>query len=138
MLYESFGTQNSMVTFICIFDSRKSQLQVKILKLGQISKFKIVVQNNPILCSFVQEFQKCHLFLCSAIRKARNKFQKSDVITLTCFLPLHNKARILLWNCVCVLFVCISMTYIPFFINGKLWALDTGKYPWKNTNFLQF
>ena len=39
----------------------------------------------PILSSFGSEFQKCYLFLRTAIKNAKNCISKSDVITYTWF-----------------------------------------------------
>ena len=69
MFSESFGTQNTMVEFMFRSDPRKGQHYVK---LGQISKIKIFFKNMPILSSFILGFQKCYLFLRTAIRNAEN------------------------------------------------------------------
>ena len=77
MYYGSFGTQNSMVTFIFKLHPRKGQLHVKI---GYImSNFKI--QNFPLqIClscaDLSQDSKKCHLFLCKTIRNAKNCISK--------------------------------------------------------------
>ena len=58
MFYGSFGTQNSMVTFIFKFDLRKSHFHVK---LDQISNFKNFLQKHTYLVlqgsSLLQNFQ---------------------------------------------------------------------------------
>ena len=49
MFRESFGTQNLIVTFVFKYGPRKGQFQVK---LGEISKFKIFLQeyaSRPVL-----------------------------------------------------------------------------------------
>ena len=93
------------MTLIFKFDPRKGQLQVK---LGQISKFKIFLQNMPILCRFVSGFQKCHLFLCTTIRNEKNTFKKCDVITFTCFfLTLHRQKQ---RHCFEILHACLYVS----------------------------
>ena len=113
MFYGSFGTQNSM-TFIFKFDPRKGQFQVK---LGQIwSNFKIpfFLQKFACLVQFCLRIKKRRLFLCTTIINAKITFQNVTSSPLHGFWPLHSqKTKILLWNFVCLLFVCISIIYIP-------------------------
>ena len=90
----------------------------------QISKFSY--KRMPIMCRFVSGSQKSHLFLCTTIRNAKHCISKMWRHHLYLFLwPLHSqKTKILLWNFACMLFVSISITYIPFFwIRWKLWIL---------------
>ena len=54
MFYGSFGTQNSMMTFIFKFDLRKGQFRVKLDQIG--SKFQI----RNFLIKYAYVFQFCH------------------------------------------------------------------------------
>ena len=133
MFYGSFGTQNSMVSFNFKLDPRKGQVHVK---LGQIrSNFKITIflHNMLILCSFVSGFQKCHLLLCTAITNAKACISNMWRHHLYIFLAIAQPKK--LWNFVCVLFVCISIRYIPIFWD-KWRILDyKGNYIFENRNF---
>ena len=95
------------------FDARKGQLQ---LKLGQIrSDFKIQNVRTKIClpcADFPQDFKKCHLFLCTTVRNAKNAFQKCDVITFTCFFghcTAKNKDNALKF---CILVACMYHDHI--------------------------
>ena len=94
MFYGSFGTQNSMVTFIFKLDPRKGKLQAK---LGQIrSNFKIqnFLTKVYLSCtSFVSGFQKCHLFLCTTNRNAKNCISKMWRHHLYLFFFCHCTAK---------------------------------------------
>ena len=128
MLYESFGTQKTMVTFISKFDPRKDHFEVK---LGQNSKFSYKIM--LILSSFVSGFQKCDLFLRPTIRNAKNRVSKRDVVIITFFTIAQLIIKILLWNLACMLFVCSFTTYIVFWISPKFgfyWHLF-----WKKLKF---
>ena len=122
-----------MVTLIFKFDPRKGQLQVK---LGQIrSNFKIRNFLTKIYLSCAdlsQDSKNVIYFYVRQLEMPKNAFQKCDVITFTCFLAIAQaKTKILLWNFVCVLFVCIPIIYSGFFKNFPRF----GKYLNKS-NFL--
>ena len=116
-----------MVTLIFKFDPRKGQLQVK---LGQIrSNFKIQNFLTKICLSCAdlsQDSKNVIYFYVRQLEMPKNAFQKCDVITFTCFLAIAQaKTKILLWNFVCVLFVCISITYIPVFWKfPQIWKIS--------------
>ena len=115
MFMGSFGTQNLMVTLICKFDPKKGALQVKI---GQIkSNSKSFLQKHAHLVQICLRIPKMSIICIYGNYKCQKlHFKECDVITFTCFLAIaQQKTKILLWNFVCVLFVCISITYIPFF-----------------------
>ena len=121
MRYGSFGTQNMVVILIFIFDPRKGQVQVK---LGEIrSNFKIQKFLTKIFLSCAelsQDAENVIYFYVRQLEMPKIVFQICDVITFTCFLAIAQpKTKILLWKFVCVLFVCISITYIPFFWKAR-------------------
>ena len=106
-----------MVTLIFKVDQRKGQLQVK---LGPIrSNFEITnfLTKTCRTCADLSQNSKYVIyFYVRQIEMQKLAFQKCDVITFTCFLGIAQaKTKILLWNFVCVLFVCISITHIPAF-----------------------
>ena len=123
MSFGSFGTKNSMVTFFFKFDPRNGQLQVKLGQIRPNFEIKIFLQNMPFLCSFASGFQKCRLLLCTAIKNAKKCLSNMWRHHLYLFFFAIAQPKTL-WNFVCVLFVCISIPYIPFFFrNGKIWIL---------------
>ena len=92
MLYGSFGVQNTMVAFVFRFDPREGEYKIEIGQKGQIFKIKKKLKKNmDILSSFVSEFQKCYYFLRTAIRNAKNSFQKVTSSPLPIVLPLHSQ-----------------------------------------------
>ena len=127
--YGSFGTQNSMVTFILKFGLRKSQCQIK---LGRILNSKFSYISMPILSSFVSD-KKRHLLLCTTIKKAQNAL-KSNVITLRYrFLSLNSQKLVHCFEILhaCRLHMSNFITVIPFLDYSKI--LDfIGVYFWKN------
>ena len=82
--YASLGTHNSMMTFIFIFDQRKSQRRVK---MRQISKFKIPfkitvkVSAKVYPLSYPLLFQDSKKYILSYV----NQIFKIDVICFTWF-----------------------------------------------------
>ena len=76
------------------------------------------------LCRFVSGFQKCHLFLCTTIRNAKNAFQKCDVITFTWFFghcTAKNKDIALKF---CMLVVCMYLYHMYSVFFNKLKISD--------------
>ena len=115
---------------------RKGQFQVK---LGQISKFIFFCKNMPIFCSFVSGFQKFHLFVCKPIKNVQNCVSKMWRHHLYLFFfyncTAKKKTKILLWNCIYMLFVYILITCVPFiWITWKFWILLAIIFG-KNRNF---
>ena len=123
MFYGQFGTQNSRMTFIFKFypiDEMSNSGQTRSNKI-KLQNSKFSYQNMPIMCSFIPGFPKSHYFYVRQLEIPKNAFKTCDVILFTCFLAITlPKTKILLWNLVC-LFVCASITYIPFFITWKFW-----------------
>ena len=71
----------------------------------------------PILCRFVSGFQKCHLFLCTAIRNAKKciSIMWRHHLYLFFFWPLHSKNKdIVLQFCVRVVFMYLDHIYYDF------------------------
>ena len=95
---------------------------------------KISYKNISILCRIVSGFRKCH-FLCTTIRNAKTCISNMWRHHLYLFLAIAQpKTKILLWKFVCVLFVCISITYIPFFGNLENFGFYRQIF-WKNYYF---
>ena len=117
MCYGSFGTQNLMVILIFIFDPRKGQVQVKLGEIRSNIKIQKFLTKIFLSCAELsQDAENVIYFYVRQLEMPKIVFQICDVITFTCFLAIAQpKTKILLWKFVCVLFVCISITYIPFF-----------------------
>ena len=117
MFYGSFGTQNLMVILIFIFDTRKGQVQVKLGEIRSNIKIQKFLTKIFLSCAELsQDAENVIYFYVRQLEMPKIVFQICDVITFTCFLAIAQpKTKILLWKFVCVLFVCISITYIPFF-----------------------
>ena len=131
--YVSFGTQNLMVTIIFKFDPRKGELPVK---LGQI-RLNFKIQNLQKYAYLVQICLRIPTM--SFIFIYDNKCQKVHFKNVTSspspglLAIAQPKTMILLLHFVCMLFVCISITYNPFFYNLKTSAF--GNYFLNNRNF---
>ena len=77
--YGSFGTCNSMVTFIFGFNPRNGQVQVKLvqtLKLFFLSKYSLSIQ-------FWYRVKNCNSFWRTAIKILKITFQRGDVNNFT-------------------------------------------------------
>ena len=118
MFYESFGTQNWMLTFVCKFDPRKGQCQVR---LGQIkSNFQVLnfTKKTCLSCPVLpQKYTDVINFYVRQLEMTNVAFAKCDV-TFTCFFffaIVQSKTKILLSNYVRLLLVCFLVTRFPFF-----------------------
>ena len=130
MRYGSFGTQNLMVILIFIFDPRKGQVQVKLGEIRSNIKIQKFLTKIFLSCAELsQDAENVIYFYVRQLEMPKIVFQICDVITFTCFLAIAQpKTKILLWKFVCVLFVCISITYIPFFLETSKISDFIGKY----------
>ena len=134
MFYGSFGTHNSMVTFIFKFDHREGQLQVK---LGQISEFKVFFYKKcAYLVQFCLRIPKYYLLLCQPIRNTKNCISKTWRRHLYLFFFGHCTAKnkdIALKFCMRV--VCMYHDHIYSDFLDKLKSLDfTGNLFLRNWN----
>ena len=93
MFFGSFGTQNSMVTFISKFDQRKDQFQVK---EGQI-RSNVQIQNflteTCLSCPVLsQNSNKYYLFLRTTIKIQKIAFKKvTSNLPVFCHCTARNK-----------------------------------------------
>ena len=116
MFYGSFGTQNSMVTFISKFDLRECQCQVK---LGQF-RLNFQIRNLLTTClscpDLSQKFKNVLHFHVRHLKWQALRFINVTSSLLPGFLVTeHPKIKALLSNFAYLLFVCILTTYIPVF-----------------------
>ena len=128
MFYGSFGTKNSMVTFTFKFDTRKGQPQVQLgQKKVKFQNSKLFFKENiPIFCSFVSGFQKCHIFLCTTIIRAKNCVSKMWRHHLyLVFGPLHSQRQ---WYYFEILYACCL--YVSQSHDSGVWI------NWKKINFI--
>ena len=89
-------------------------------KFGQVrSNFKVqnVLTKICLSCAVLYKDSKNVIhFFGTTIRNAKNVFKKCDVVTFTWFLAIEQpENKILFWNFVLVMVVCILIVYIPFF-----------------------
>ena len=113
MFYGSFGTQNSMVTFIFKFDPRKGQLQVK---LGQIrSNFKIqnFLTKVYLFCAVLsQDSKNVTYFYLRQLEMKKMHFKNVTSSPLPVFWPLHRQKQ---RYCLEILYACclhVSLSHI--------------------------
>ena len=128
MFYGSFGTYNSIVTIIFIFDQRSCQVQVKKVKFRNWKKYFL---NILILSSFVSWFQKCHLVWRPTIGNANNEIKNVTPSPLPDFWVIaQREIKILAGNFVQWKLVYSFMLRKPFFgYLPKFWFV--GIYFWK-------
>ena len=85
MFHGSFGTQNSMVTFIFKFDLEKGQLQVQLGQIKSNFKTKTFVKICLYCTVLSQEPKISFTFYVRQLEMPKVAFQKCDIITFTWF-----------------------------------------------------
>ena len=135
VLYGSFGTQKTMVTFISEIDRRKGQFKVK---LGQIrSNFKTqnfltkTCLSYPLLS---QDSKNVTYFFLRQLQIQKQHFKKVTSPLPGLLTIAQPNIKILLWNLVCMLLVCSFTTYISCFRQLQNFGFDRHLFS-KNRNF---
>ena len=119
MFYGSFGTQNSMVTFIFEFDPRKGHLQVK---LGQIrSNFKNynLLTKICLCCAVLSQHSKNIIFYVRQIKMRKLHFKNVTSSPLPVFFSGHCTAKnknIALKPCMHAVYMYLDHIYSVFLI----------------------
>ena len=94
MRYGSFGTQNLMVILIFIFDPRKGQVQVKLGEIRSNIKIQKLLTKIFLSCAELsQDAENVMYFYVRQLAMPKIAFQICDVITFTCFWPLHSQKQ---------------------------------------------
>ena len=122
MFYVSFGTRNTMVAFSLKLDPRNGQYKVKKGSTFQNQNFP---RKTCLSCPVLSQNYKNAICYVRQLEIPKNVFQKVTSWTLPGFLTIvQPNIKILLWNFVCVLFLCGNLQHLfRFFISPKFWFL---------------
>ena len=125
MFYGWLEMQKSMVTFISKFDPRKGHFQVK---LGQISKFKILLQKHAQFFLIIPKM--CFIFMYVNQKCQKLCLKKSDVITFSWFFDqctAKNKDIALKFGMFICVHTCMQLynVYSVFWIPPRSYILQT-------------
>ena len=129
MFYGSFGTQNSMVTFMSKCGPMKGQYQVRLFQIRWNSQFS---SQKWLYCLVLSQDSKSGTYFYVRQQEMPEiAFQKVISSPLPVLWAIaQTKARILFWYFACVLFICILI--ILFWLLDNLKILDfIGNYSWK-------
>ena len=117
MFCESIAKQNLMVTLISIFSPRKGQSQVKPDQIRSNFQIRNFHTKTYLSCQVLsQDSRNVIHFDVRQLKMPEMRFKKVTSPLPTWFLAIAQpKIKILFWNFVCLLFVCILITYILCF-----------------------
>ena len=125
MFYRSFGTQNSIVTFIFKFDQRKSQLQVKLGQIRSNFKIKNFLTKIYLYCAVLSQDSKNAIYFyvrqLKMPKKNISKIWRQHLYLLFCHCTTKNKDIALKF---CMSVVCMYFDHIYSVILEELKILD--------------